>query len=40
MLTETLRNPKLEFFFDKMITDTLIECAARQPRNTRTGTRG
>ena len=25
MLTETLRNPKLEFYFDKLITDTFIE---------------
>ena len=25
MLTETLRNPKLEYYFDKMITDTLVE---------------
>jgi len=25
MLTETLRNPKLEFYFDKMVSDTLIE---------------
>ena len=25
MLTETLRNPKLEFFFDKMFKDTIID---------------
>ena len=25
MLTETVRNPKLEFYFDKMVSDTFIE---------------
>jgi len=24
MLTETLRNPKLEFYFDKMMKDTIV----------------